>query len=230
MGQGLPNLHRPFSTLNRSLAVACREWPEKMPISSTSAFSDPGDFQSALRRCGVVRLIPTQPVGFRARLTDIRLNQLQLLAARENVSRIATVSAPTDQVLMVFPETEEGAHYWAECRLSLGEFVVMSDAAHSIWRICAPTRWGAILLPTQMLANCLHTIVGEQACLPPPGLTLWRPRRPAFRELLKLHRAIVRHTVRQPEAPVETEAARGAEQELLVVLVESLTGISVKHD
>lgn len=201
-----------------------------MPISSTSAFSDPRDFLSALRRCGVVRLVPTQGGGFRARLTDIRLSQVELLAAREKVSRTATVLTPTDQVLIVFPQTDKDAHYWAERRLSLGELVVISTPAHTTWRICASTRWGAILLPTHILADCFHTIVGEEARLPPPGLTLWRPRWPAFLELLKFHRAVVCYTVRQPEAPVETEAAHGLEQELLTRLVDSMTDMSAICD
>jgi len=171
-----------------------------------------------------------QARGFRARLTDIRLNQLELLAARESVSRVATVSAPADQVLMVFPKAGEGTHYWAERRLSLGDLVVISAAARSLWRTTGPTHWGAILLPTQMLSDCLHTMFGEQGHMPPPGLTLWRPRWPAFWALMKLHRAVVRYTVRQPEAPIETEAAHGLEQELLSAMVELLTDMSAKRD
>jgi hypothetical protein len=201
-----------------------------MPTSSTFAFSDPADFQSALHRRGVVSLTPTQAVDFRARLTDVRLSQLELMAAREYVSRIATVSAPTDQVLTAFPITDEGAHYWEERRLRLGELVVMSEPAHGTWRIAAPASWGAILLPKQLLVDSWVAIVGEKAHLPPPGLTLWRPRWPTFRDLLKLNRAVVRHTVRQPEAPIDTEAARGLEQELLSSLIESLTDMSPKAD
>jgi hypothetical protein len=212
------------------LEAACRKWPEKMPTSSTFAFSDPADFQSALHRRGVVSLTPTQVVGFRVRLTEVRLSQLELMAAREYVSRIAIVSAPTDQVLTAFPLTDEGVHYWDERRLSLGELVVVTDPAHGTWRISAPTSWGAILLPKRLLVDCWMAIVGEKAHLPPPGLTLWRPRWPTFRDLLKLNRAVVRHTVRQPEAPIETEAARGLEQELLSSLVESLADMSPKPD
>ena len=201
-----------------------------MPISSTSAFSDPRDFEAALCRCGIMRVIPKVAVGFRARLTDIRLRELELLAARENVSRTATVSVPAHQILIVFPETEKGVHYWAERQVGLGELVIVTDVANGAWRICAPTRWSAIHASAQLLADSLHAIAGEQAQLPPPGLTLWRPRWRSFAELLKLHRAAIRHTVRQPEAPVETDAARGLEQELLTSLVGSLSDMSPKSD
>lgn len=199
-----------------------------MPISSTSAFNDSGDFQAALRRCGIVRLIPAQVGGFRARLTDIRLSQLELMSGRESVSRSATVSPPVKHVLLVFPKTTEGAHYWAERRLGLGELAVISGAVYTTWRICAPTGWGAVLLSMQMLFDCLHTLGGQRARLPPPGLSLWRPRWPAFDQLLQLHRAVVRHTARQPEALVEAAAAHGLEQELLAALVDSLTDMSAK--
>lgn len=200
-----------------------------MPISSTLAFSDPGDFLFALRRCGIVQLIPAQAAGFRARLTEIRLTQLDLLAAREHVSHIANVAAPTDRVLIVFPMTYEGTHYWAERRLRFGELVIMSDA-RGTWRVSAPASWGAFLLSAQNLVATLRGIAGDEAHVPPSGLTLWRPRWPAFRDLIKLHRAVVRHTVREPEAPVKTEAARGLEQELLSLLVETLTDMSVIRD
>lgn len=201
-----------------------------MPVSSTSAFSDPGDFQSALSRYGIVRVIPTQAVDFRARLTDIRLSQLGFVAAREYVSRVAIVVAPADQVLIAFPMTAEGAHHWDERRLGLGELVVMSEAAHNTWRIRAPARWGAILQPKQLLVDCLHTIVGEKAHLPAPGLTLWRARAPAFWDLLKIIRAVVRHSIHVPEAPVKTEASHGLEQELITSLVELLTDMSPQSD
>lgn len=213
-----------------SVGTACRKRPEKMPISSTSAFSDPGDFRFALRRCGLVRLIPLLNVGFRARLTDIRLSQVELLAASERVSRIATVSAPADQMLIVFPKTREGAHYWAGQQLVLGELIVMFGPACSTWRIRAPTVWGAILLPLPMLAGSLPAIADERAHMPPPGLTRWRPPGTAFGDLLKLHRAAVSYTIRQPEAPVETEAARGLEQQLLTAVVESLSTTSARRD
>jgi hypothetical protein len=131
---------------------------------------------------------------------------------------------------MVFPMTDEGTHYWAERRLRFGELVIMSDAARGTWRISAPASWGAFLVSAQNLVDSVRMVAGDEAHLPPSGLSLWRPRWPAFRELMKLHRAVVRHTVREPEAPVKTEAARGLEQELLSSLVETLTNMSVKPD
>jgi len=123
---------------------------------------------------------------------------------------------------MVFAMTKTGAQYWTERRLGLGELVVISGPAQSTWRIHAPARWGAILVPARVLIDCLHTIAGEQAQVPATGLTIGRPPWSAFRELLALHWAAVHCTVRQPEAPVETEAARALEQQLLVSLADVL--------
>lgn len=193
-----------------------------MPTSSTSAFSDPYEFASALRRHGIVRLIPTQDLGFRAQLTDIRLSHLALLAARESVSRVATMSASAGQTLIVFAMTKGGAQYLMERRLSFNKLAVISGPTQVSWRICAPVRWGAILLPAQLLIAYLRTIVGEQTQPPPLGLTIWCPRLAPFRELLALHRGVVRCTVRQPETLIDTEAIRALEQQLLASLVEVL--------
>jgi hypothetical protein len=193
-----------------------------MPLSTTSAFSDPGDFRFALRRCGVVQLIPGEATGFRARLTTIRLDRMELIAGSESISRDARVSVPLRQVLIEFPRTRLDTHYWGEQLINLGQLAVVSGVSGVAWRTRGPTRWGAILMPADVLTKYVHTMQGSQTPRPAPGVTLRQPSRTTFSELLKMHNAVVRYTVRQPEAPVESESARGLEQELLTFLSEML--------
>jgi hypothetical protein len=193
-----------------------------MPLSTTSAFSDPSDFRSALRHCGVLQLTPGEGTGFRARLTNIRLDQMELIGGTETIPREARVSMPLRLVLIEFPKMRQDTHYWGEQQIRLGQLAIVSGVNGINWRTSGPTRWGAVLMQADVLTRYVHTMHGGQAPRPAPGVTLTQPSRTTFGELLRLHNAAVRYTVRQPEAPVESESARGLEQELVTLLTELL--------
>jgi hypothetical protein len=191
-----------------------------MPLSITSAFSDPDEFQSALRPFGVTQMILTESTDFRARLMKIRLNGVELLAGTERVSRTATVSVPLHRVLIEFPKAYRGTHAWGAQQVGVGELAIISGVNRIAWHISGPARWGALMMQVDVLTEYVHTILGTQTPRPAPGVTLRRPNPVTFGELLKLHDAAVRHTLRQPEAAVETESARGLEQELVTLLTD----------
>src|SRR5208282_1721177 len=67
-----------------------------MPGSVTSVFSEPEDFQTALREDGMLGMLIIGRGRFQARLTQITLHRLRLLAAEEHLSRIAFVTVPGD--------------------------------------------------------------------------------------------------------------------------------------
>ena len=74
-----------------------------MPGSVTSVFSEPADFEVALREEGGLGLPITGPDQFRARLTQVKLNRLRLTATEEQLSRIAFVAVPADLILVSLP-------------------------------------------------------------------------------------------------------------------------------
>ena len=74
-----------------------------MPLSVASVFSNPEDFQATLSKDGVVSLLVTGSGRFRARLTQITLNQIGLAAGEEELSRVAFVAVPADTILVSFP-------------------------------------------------------------------------------------------------------------------------------
>lgn len=191
-----------------------------MPLSITSAFSDPDEFQSALRPFGVTQMIVSDTADFRARLMKIRLDGIELLAGTEKVSRTATVSVPLRQVLIEFPKACRGSHAWGAQQVGPGELAIITGVNRVAWYISGPARWGAFMMHVDVLTEYVHTILGTQTPRPAPGVTLRRPNPVTFGELLKLHGAAVRHTLRQPEAAVETESARGLEQELVMLLTD----------
>jgi hypothetical protein len=66
----------------------------KMPGSVTSVFSEPSDFEAALRQDGVLGMLITGRGQFRARLTQITLHHMHLAAGEEELSRIAFIPQP----------------------------------------------------------------------------------------------------------------------------------------
>jgi len=194
---------------------------QQMPSTITSAFSDPADFQAALQKCGVVEFIPKRTDAFQARLTQIRLIRLELLAGGERVPRLAVVTPPAGHVLITFPKKDGGIQIWDEFAVRPGELVAMSRG-YNCWRIVGPTRWGAVMMLADSLAEYSRAVFGRHAKLPGPDLSRWRPRRQVFAQLLKLHHAAICRTIRQPEAPIDAEAGRGLEQGLIAALLDSL--------
>jgi hypothetical protein len=74
-----------------------------MPGSATATFSEPEDFEAALRSEGCLSLVITERGRFRARLTQITLHSLRLSAGDEQLSRIAFITVPAGMVLISFP-------------------------------------------------------------------------------------------------------------------------------
>ena len=74
-----------------------------MPGSVTAAFSEPEDFEAALRSEGCLSLVVTGPGQFQARLTQITLQSFRLLAGDGRLSRFAFIAVPAGMVLILFP-------------------------------------------------------------------------------------------------------------------------------
>ena len=83
-----------------------------MPGSVTSVFSEPEDFEAALREDGVVSMLITGPGRFRARLTRVTLHRLRLLVAEEHLPRIAFVAVPADAIPVLLPTGSGSSPLW----------------------------------------------------------------------------------------------------------------------
>ena len=84
-----------------------------MPASVTSVFSEPDDFQAALREGGVLSLLTTGRGQFRARLTQVTLHRWRLWTSEEHLSRIALVAVPVNAILVLLPISSGVAPIWA---------------------------------------------------------------------------------------------------------------------
>jgi hypothetical protein len=193
-----------------------------MPSSSTSAFSQPEDFETALLDCGMRGLSLTSSTAFQARLTSIRLDKLHLLAATERAARIAVLSVPATDILVVFSKGA-GKQIWGGLEARSGQLLVVPSAHRTYWQTTGPIGWGAIRVAAAVLASCCKAIAGNELHLPAAEPALWRPPRAVLSSLIRLHETAIRRTLHQPEAPLEPEAAHGLEQRLLADLIECLT-------
>jgi hypothetical protein len=192
-----------------------------MSSSSTSAFSQPKDFVAALLDCGMRELSLTSSIAFRAQVTSIKLDRLHLLAATERAPRVAVVSVPATNILIVFSKGA-GRQIWGGFEMGPGQLLAVPGACRTSWQTTGPIGWGAIRVPAGVLASYGKAIAGKQWRLPAGELTLWDPPRGVLSSLVRLHDAAIRRTLLQPEAPLEPETGHGLEQRLLAELIECL--------
>jgi hypothetical protein len=101
---------------------------KRMPGSVTSVFGDPDEFQTALRPYGVINLLVAGSGQFRARLTQVTLHHLHLLACDEQLPRIAFITVPTDTVLVALPINGQPAPFWGGMEMQAGEIFTLGLA------------------------------------------------------------------------------------------------------
>jgi AraC-like DNA-binding protein len=210
----------------RSVDQASRQPPNSrtaMPRSTTSGFSDPDEYQAALRDVGSLGLFVAAPGEFHARLTQVRLRNLRLAAVEENLSRIGFLAVPADEVLISFPLGNKPAPIWGGIRPQAGEFMTIGPGHRLHIRTEGPSRWGAVWFSAQELTNDFHVLT-ERALTISPLAQRWHPPAAARRRVLHLHAAAIRSAEARSNAIVREEAAHGMEQQLIEAVVECLSG------
>jgi AraC-like DNA-binding protein len=193
-----------------------------MPRSTTSAFSEPIDFQAALHNTGSLSLFVTAPGKFHARLTQVSLHNLRLSVMEENLARIGFLAVPANEVMMSFPLGDQPTPIWGGMAPRAGEFMTIGPGHRLHVRTEGPSRWGAIWFPEQDFANYFHVLTGCTLTIS-PFAQVWRPPAAVDRRLLHLHGAAIRSAEARPNTIVSAEAAHGMEQQLIETLVECLS-------
>jgi AraC-like DNA-binding protein len=192
-----------------------------MPGSRASVFGEPEDFQAALSADGVAGVLFTGRGQFRARLTQVGLERLQLAAVEEAQSRIAFIAMPADMVLVSFPIDGGPSPVWGGIEIRTGEMITVGPGERLHARTLGPCHWGAIRVPDRQLADYARALNGTGFVVPPAAR--WRPPRAAVRQLRHLHRAAIRMAEARVGALTDLQAAHGLEQQLLHSLIECLS-------
>jgi AraC-like DNA-binding protein len=193
-----------------------------VPGSITAGFSEPEDFELALRAEGCLSLLITGRGQFRARLTQVSLHALRLSAEEEQLSRIAFIAVPTDMVRISFPTDGGTGPIYGGIRSQPGEIMTIGPGRHVHERTDGPCRWGAIWLPAAELVRYGGALTGAPFAIP-LAAQRWRPRPAAARHLRSLHATAIRMAAARPQTLVDPKVAHGFEQELVEAIVECLT-------
>jgi AraC-like DNA-binding protein len=192
-----------------------------MSGSITSVFGDSADFAAALRPVGVSTLLLTGQGRFRARLTQVTLHRLRLVAAEEKLPRIAFVVLPADMVLVAFPLGRRHSPIWGGRTSAAGEIVTFGPRQRLHARTAGPSHWAAVLLRCDDLVGYGRALSGAEPVIPPAAG--WRPPPPALQQLQRLHRAAIRMAETRSASLADAEAAHGLEQLLIHAVVECMS-------
>jgi len=212
--------------LGRNQSLAGRL--SKMPRSVASVFGNPKDLQAALSKDGVLSLLVTGSGRFRARLTQIALNQMGLAAGEEDLSRVAFVAVPSDAVLVSLAIGDRSAPIWGGVEVRVGEMITLGPRQRIHAKTDGPCAWGSIRLSGDDLARYGRALTGAEFVVPP--VAKWRPPRAALRQLRHFHRAAIRAAEMRSRALADNEAAHGLEHQLIHAVVECLAGRSVDEE
>jgi AraC-like DNA-binding protein len=193
-----------------------------MPGSATSVFSDPDDFEAALRAEGFHGLWITGRGHFRARLTRVALHRLRLSTATEQLSRIAFIAVPADMVMMSFTIGTSTGPVYGGIEMRAGEMITLGPGQHVHTRTDGPCCWRAIWLPLKELAQYSSALTGAPFAVP-SCIQCWRPLLTAGKDLRCLHEAATRMAEIHPQPLVDAEAAHGLEQQLIYAVVECMS-------
>ena len=192
-----------------------------MPGSRASVFGEPEEFQAALSAEGVAGMLLTVRGPFRARLTQVELEHIRLLAVEEAQSRVAFVVVPRGIVSVLFPIDRGPSPVWGGIEIRTGEIVSFGPGQRLHTLTLGPCHWGAIQVPARQLADYGRAVNGNRLVVPPAAR--WRPPRAARRQLRDLHRAAIRLAEARSGALTDLMGAHGLEQQLFEALIECLS-------
>ena len=197
-----------------------------MSLSSTSVFSEPGDYEAELRRVIGFDLTVTGPGDFRAALTHIGLPHVHLMAGQENLARLALINLPRHLVRVLLPLQRDGTLFTDGFPSREDEIVTYGPGQRVHERTDGPCHWRTILLPAQDLSRYGRAMIGALFRVP-HGPSRRRPAPGARRRLSRLYNAAMRLSRLHPDVVAEAEPARGLEQELIDALIECLSTGSI---
>jgi AraC-like DNA-binding protein len=200
-----------------------------MTGSATSAFSEPEDFEAALRADGCLTLLITGRGQFRARLTQVVLHFLRLSATEEQLSRIAFLSVPADTVLLMFPMDGAPLPACGGIMTRSDEVMTLSPGEQVHVRTDGLSHVGTIWLPAKALVRYGGALTGTPFVVP-ASAERWRPQPSAARHLRRLHAAAIRMAAIRPDALVDAETVHGLEQQLIHAAVECFAEGSADRD
>jgi hypothetical protein len=187
----------------------------------TAAFTDPSDYRAHVTAAGI-NLVLTGGGEFEGQLTWVNLPRLRLVRGRENVPRIAFVTAPPGTVLVAFPTSRNPPQTWGGVTLGPRDIVLLGLGEPIHQRTSGASQWGFISLAPKVLADYSRILTGTDM-VAPSGARILRPPSGAAAHLLRLHAEVGRLAETKPKLTAHREVVRAMEHDLLHGLVNCLT-------
>jgi len=193
-----------------------------MPSSTIRTFSDPYEYQEAVRATDV-RLIVTARGEYEADLTQIDLHRLWMQRSRLSLPIIShTASHKARSPIFFLTDGLQTPIFYSGIEISLGEVVFGSSGAEDHIRASAGFRWGAMSLTPEDLAAAARALVGRELTAPAVTRVL-RPEPALMSRLLALHKAADDLATTAPDILAHPEVAKAMEQELVGAMIACLT-------
>jgi AraC-like DNA-binding protein len=193
----------------------------RMPSSSTSVFSEPDEFEAALRAQTGIDLLVTGAGQFRSRLTRVVLHRLHLAAGNETLSRVAFMSTRPDLVLVWWAIGQHGSLFWSGSPLSAGEIMTLGPGGCAHARTEGANRWAAVWIAATDLDNSSQALTGTPFKVAGVA-SIWQPHPAPLRTLRTLHAAAIKMFESRPDELLAESAVHGLEQQLIDALVTCL--------
>jgi AraC-like DNA-binding protein len=191
-----------------------------MTAIGTAVFTNPDDYGAGIEDASL-DLVLTGHGDFKARLTWVKLQHLQLFRSSENVQRIAYVSLAPVRTFVSFPLTSPSPSVWNGVQVRPGDVVIHSPGERAHQWTKSAIQWALMSLPPGLLAHYCKVLAELDLIECPVGRIL-RPPRNAAMQLRRLHSKACHLAETKPEIFIHREAARAVEQELIHALVECI--------
>jgi AraC-like DNA-binding protein len=196
----------------------------QMPSSRVLTFTDPHEYQAAIRGMEA-EVLPTTRGGFRAELTHINFDRLSAQAGSESLPRITRGPIKKDRVAISFSRRNRLGSSINGMDISPGMLVIHSATElHNL--TLQPYRWGAMSLAPADFAVAGRAIAGRELVRPSVAHTV-RPSSALWGHLLNLHDNATRLARTAPDTLACPEVARSLEDALIHAMIRCLTESSV---
>jgi AraC-like DNA-binding protein len=190
-----------------------------MAEGGTLTFDDPESYAAAFGDARVTFTV-TGAGDFKARLTWLRLQHLEVYRCYESLPRIAYISLLSERIFLSFP-AGAASLTCAGFGLRNGDMVLHSPGERVHQRSNGECQWGLISLPHEQLANCGEALTGRSIA-PPPANRILRPPRAEASRFQGLFRQACRLAESKTKLLERPEVARALEQEMLHAIIHCL--------
>ncbi len=192
-----------------------------MAKSVALTFSDPDGYAAAFDDIRI-NLTITGSGDFKARLTRLKLQHLEVHRCCESLRRIAYISLPPEQIFVSFPVGMAASPISDGFALQDGDFVLHSRGEHTYQRSDGASQWGLISLRPEQLAICGKALTGRPI-VSPRASTIVRPSRAEVLRFQRLFAQACRLAEARHELIERPDVAPALEQKMLHAIINCLT-------